>query len=183
MKPRWSRDFEAEHHRQSNCSTAQLVVALKPLHDPANQAGGGLDHQSVSGAGKDAMDELANQTKGVFATGTPKRTNSQAIAFNVIPQIDVFMEDGSTKEEWKMTAETKKILDPDQAHRDLRARAGVRRPSEAVNIEFERPISPEEGRDILLEAPGCRLMISGAMAVTPRRSTVSSLPAQSIGVA
>ncbi len=141
-----------------NCSTAQLVVALKPLHDKAKITRVVVaTYQSVSGAGKEAMDELFSQTKSVFsleefeATKFPKR-----IAFNVIPQIDVFMEDGYTKEEWKMMAETKKILDP-----KIKLTATcVRVPvfighSEAVNIEFENPISADEARDILRKAPGC----------------------------
>src|SRR6201986_610490 len=141
-----------------NCSTAQLVVALKPLHDAATiKRVVVATYQSVSGAGKDAMDELFSQTKAVYTNDDlinkkfPKR-----IAFNVIPEIDVFMEDGFTKEEWKMVAETKKILDPKIK---LVATCG-RVPvfighSEAVNIEFEKPISADEARDILREAPGC----------------------------
>ncbi|MEH2511331.1 aspartate-semialdehyde dehydrogenase [Nitrobacteraceae bacterium AZCC 1564] len=141
-----------------NCSTAQLVVALKPLHDAATIKRVVVStYQSVSGAGKDAMDELFSQTKAVYTNDElvnkkfPKR-----IAFNVIPQIDVFMEDGYTKEEWKMLAETKKILDP----KIKLSATCVRVPvfighSEAVNIEFENPISVDEARDILRKAPGC----------------------------
>src|SRR5579871_2697890 len=141
-----------------NCSTAQLVVALKPLHDAATIKRVVVStYQSVSGAGKDAMDELFSQTKAVYtndelvAKKFPKR-----IAFNVIPHIDVFMEDGYTKEEWKMMAETKKILDP----KIKLSATCVRVPvfvghSEAVNIEFEKPITPDEARDILRNAPGC----------------------------
>jgi aspartate-semialdehyde dehydrogenase len=140
-----------------NCSTAQLVVALKPLHDKAKILRVVVStYQSVSGAGKEAMDELFAQTRAVYVSDPieakkfPKR-----IAFNVIPHIDVFMEDGFTKEEWKMTAETKKILDP----KIKLVATCVRVPvfighSESVNIEFEHPISPEEARDILREAPG-----------------------------
>jgi aspartate-semialdehyde dehydrogenase len=141
-----------------NCSTAQLVVALKPLHDRAKiRRVVVATYQSVSGAGKEAADELFTQTRAVFVSDPienkkfPKR-----IAFNVIPHIDVFMEDGFTKEEWKMTVETKKILDP-----KIKLTATcVRVPvfvahSEAVNIEFEQPLSAEEARDILREAPGC----------------------------
>ena len=141
-----------------NCSTAQLVVALKPLHDHAKIKRVVVStYQSVSGAGKDAMDELFSQTKAVYTNSElinkkfPKR-----IAFNVIPEIDVFMEDGYTKEEWKMMMETKKILDP-----KIKLTATcVRVPvfvghSEAVNIEFENPISPDEARNILRNAPGC----------------------------
>jgi aspartate-semialdehyde dehydrogenase len=141
-----------------NCSTAQLVVALKPLHDRAKIKRVVVStYQSVSGAGKDAMDELFAQTKAVYtlediqAKNFPKR-----IAFNVIPQIDVFMEDGFTKEEWKMVAETKKILDP----KIKLVATCVRVPvfvshSEAVNIEFEQPLSEEEATEILRNAPGC----------------------------
>ena len=140
-----------------NCSTAQLVVVLKPLHDLAKIKRVVVStYQSVSGAGKDAMDELWNQTKGVFVTDTPEpKKFTKQIAFNVIPHIDVFMEDGFTKEEWKMVVETKKILDP-----KIKLTATcVRVPvfvghSEAVNIEFERPISAEEARETLREAPG-----------------------------
>ncbi|HVG50665.1 MAG TPA: aspartate-semialdehyde dehydrogenase [Xanthobacteraceae bacterium] len=141
-----------------NCSTAQLVVALKPLHDKAKIKRVVVStYQSVSGAGKDAMDELFQQTKSVFTAGDletkkfPKR-----IAFNVIPEIDVFMEDGYTKEEWKMVVETKKILDP-----KIKLTATcVRVPvfighSEAVTIEFQEPISADEARNILRNAPGC----------------------------
>ncbi|MEJ1160043.1 aspartate-semialdehyde dehydrogenase [Prosthecomicrobium sp. N25] len=141
-----------------NCSTAQLVVALKPLHDAATiKRVVVATYQSVSGAGKDAMDELFQQTRAVFVTDPiePKKFPKR-IAFNLIPHIDVFMEDGYTKEEWKMMAETKKILDP-----KIKLTATcVRVPvfiahSEAVNVEFERPISAEEATDILREAPGC----------------------------
>jgi aspartate-semialdehyde dehydrogenase len=141
-----------------NCSTAQLVVALKPLHDRAKITRVVVaTYQSVSGAGKDAMDELFAQTKAVFTVDEVENKKfPKRIAFNVIPQIDLFMEDGYTKEEWKMMAETKKILDP-----KIRLTATcVRVPvfighSEAVNIEFENPISVDEARDILRNAPGC----------------------------
>src|SRR6201991_5245760 len=130
-----------------NCSTAQLVVALKPLHDRAKiKRVVVATYQSVSGAGKEGMDELWDQTKGVFVLGSPPpKKFTKQIAFNVIPHIDVFMEDGYTKEEWKMMAETKKILDPSIK---LPATA-VRVPvmvghSEAVNIEFENPITADE---------------------------------------
>ncbi len=140
-----------------NCSTAQLVIALKPLHDAATiKRVVVATYQSVSGAGKEAMDELWNQTKGIFVTDDPTpEVFTKQIAFNVIPHIDRFMEDGSTREEWKMVAETKKILDP-----KIKLTATcVRVPvfvghSEAVNIEFEKPITVEEARDILREAPG-----------------------------
>jgi aspartate-semialdehyde dehydrogenase len=140
-----------------NCSTAQLVVVLKPLHDAAKiKRVVVATYQSVSGAGKDAMDELWNQTKGIFVTDVPEaKAFTKQIAFNVIPHIDVFMEDGSTKEEWKMMAEMKKILDP-----KIKLTATcVRVPvfvghSEAVNIEFEDEMTAEDARDILREAPG-----------------------------
>ncbi len=141
-----------------NCSTAQLVVALKPLHEAATIKRVVVStYQSVSGAGKDAMDELWQQTKGKYVPGQefePKKFPKQ-IAFNCIPHIDVFMEDGYTKEEWKMLAETKKILDP-----KIKLTATcVRVPvfvghSEAVNIEFARPITPDEAREVLRSAPG-----------------------------
>jgi aspartate-semialdehyde dehydrogenase len=141
-----------------NCSTAQLVVALKPLHDHARIKRVVVStYQSVSGAGKEAMDELFNQTKAVFTAGEIEtRKFPKRIAFNLIPQIDVFMEDGFTKEEWKMVVETKKILDP-----KIKVVATcVRVPvfighSEAVNIEFEQPIGVDEARHILSRAPGC----------------------------
>jgi aspartate-semialdehyde dehydrogenase len=140
-----------------NCSTAQLVVALKPLHDRARiKRVVVATYQSVSGAGKDAMDELFSQTKAVFtASDIQTKTFPKRIAFNVIPQIDVFMEDGFTKEEWKMMAETKKMLDP----KIKLVATCVRVPvfvghSEAVNIEFEEPLSVEEARQILARAPG-----------------------------
>jgi aspartate-semialdehyde dehydrogenase len=141
-----------------NCSTAQLVVALKPLHDRARiKRVVVATYQSVSGAGKDAMDELFNQTKAVYVADPiePKKFTKR-IAFNVIPHVDTFMEDGTTREEWKMMAETKKILDP-----KIKLTATcVRVPvfighSEAVNVEFEQPITADEARDILREAPGC----------------------------
>ncbi len=140
-----------------NCSTAQLVVALKPLHDRAKiKRVVVATYQSVSGAGKEAMDELWTQTRAIFVNDElVKEHFTKQIAFNVIPHIDVFMDDGGTKEEWKMMAETKKILDP-----AIKLTATcVRVPvfvghSEAVNIEFENPISADEARDILHEAPG-----------------------------
>ncbi|MCA8867272.1 MAG: aspartate-semialdehyde dehydrogenase [Rhodobacteraceae bacterium] len=141
-----------------NCSTAQMVVALKPLHDRARIKRVVVStYQSVSGAGKAGMDELWNQTKGVYVPGQevePSKFTKQ-IAFNVIPHIDVFMEDGQTKEEWKMVAETKKIVDP-----NIKVTATcVRVPvfvghSEAVNIEFEDHLDEAEAREILRESPG-----------------------------
>ena len=141
-----------------NCSTAQLVVALKPLHDRAViRRVVVATYQSVSGAGKEGMDELFTQTRAVFVNDPVERKKfTKRIAFNVIPHIDVFMEDGQTKEEWKVTAETKKMLDP----KIKVTCTAVRVPvfighSEAVNIEFEKPITADEARDILREAPGC----------------------------
>ena len=141
-----------------NCSTAQLVVAMKPLHDRATiKRIVVATYQSVSGAGKEGMDELFTQTRAVFVTDSVEvKKFTKRIAFNVIPHIDVFLDDGSTKEEWKMVAETKKMLDP-----KIKLTATcVRVPvfighSEAVNIEFEKPISADEARDILRDAPGC----------------------------
>jgi aspartate-semialdehyde dehydrogenase len=161
--PEVNADAVAGFHKRGiianpNCSTAQLVVALKPLHDKAKiKRVVVATYQSVSGAGKDAMDELFSQTRAVFVTDPiePKKFPKR-IAFNLIPHIDAFMEDGYTKEEWKMVAETKKILDP-----KIKLTATcVRVPvfighSEAVNIEFEEPITPEEAMDILRNAPGC----------------------------
>ena len=140
-----------------NCSTAQLVVALKPLHDAATIKRVVVStYQSVSGAGKEGMDELWDQTKGVFVLGAPPpKKFTKQIAFNVIPHIDVFMDDGFTKEEWKMAAETQKILDPKIKLTATCVRVPVMiGHSEAVNIEFERPLDEDEARDILREAPG-----------------------------
>ena len=141
-----------------NCSTAQLVVALKPLHDKATiKRVVVATYQSVSGAGKEAMDELFQQTKAVYQVNEvePKKFTKR-IAFNLIPHIDAFMEDGFTREEWKMMAETKKILDP----KIKLVATCVRVPvfighSEAVNVEFEKPITADEAREILRNAPGC----------------------------
>jgi len=141
-----------------NCSTAQLLVALKPLHDRFTiRRVVVATYQSVSGAGKEGMDELFEQTRAVFvADPISTKKFTKRIAFNVIPHIDVFMEDGSTKEEWKMVAETKKMLDP-----KIKLTATcVRVPvfighSEAVNIEFEKPVTADEAREILRDAPGC----------------------------
>ncbi|MEL6583214.1 MAG: aspartate-semialdehyde dehydrogenase [Pseudomonadota bacterium] len=141
-----------------NCSTAQMVVALKPLHDRAKIKRVVVStYQSVSGAGKEGMDELWNQTKGIYVPGQevePSKFQAQ-IAFNVIPHIDVFMEGGDTKEEWKMVVETKKIIDP-----KIKVTATcVRVPvfvghSESVNVETEDFLDEDEARDILREAPG-----------------------------
>jgi aspartate-semialdehyde dehydrogenase len=144
-----------------NCSTAQMVVALKPLHDAATiRRVVVATYQSVSGAGKDGMDELFEQSRNIFVgdSTAPSKFTKQ-IAFNVIPHIDEFLDDGSTKEEWKMVVETKKILDP-----KIRVSATcVRVPvfvghSEAINIEFEKEISGKEAQDILREAPGIMLV-------------------------
>jgi aspartate-semialdehyde dehydrogenase len=141
-----------------NCSTAQLVVALKPLHDQARIKRAVIaTYQSVSGAGREAMDELFSQTRAVYVTDPiePKKFPKR-IAFNLIPHIDVFMEDGFTKEEWKMAVETKKILDP-----KIKVVATcVRVPvfvghSEVVNLEFEEPITVDEAWALLRNAPGC----------------------------
>jgi len=141
-----------------NCSTAQMVVALKPLHDRATIKRVVVStYQSVSGGGKDAMDELWMQTKGMYVPGQEREAKvfTKQIAFNVIPHIDKFMDSGETKEEWKMVAETKKIVDP-----KIKVTATcVRVPvfvghSEAVNIEFEEFLDEDEARDILRESPG-----------------------------
>jgi aspartate-semialdehyde dehydrogenase len=152
----------AEYKRKNiianpNCSTIQMVVALKPLHDAARiKRVVVATYQSVSGGGKDAMDELFNQTRGIYMNAPMEKTKfTKQIAFNCIPHIDVFMDDGSTKEEWKMSVETRKILDP-----KIKVSATcVRVPvfvghAEAVNVEFERPLSAEEARSILKSAPG-----------------------------
>ena len=140
-----------------NCSTIQMVVALAPLHavNPIKRVVVST-YQSVSGAGKEGMDELWGQTKGIYMNSDPVAKKFQKrIAFNVIPQIDVFMDDGKTKEEWKMVEETKKILDP-----NIKVSATcVRVPvfvghSESINIEFTDPMTPEQVYDILEEAPG-----------------------------
>lgn len=144
-----------------NCSTIQLVLALKPLHDAAIIKRVVVStYQSVSGAGKEGMDELFEQSRAVFvADPITSKKFTKRIAFNVIPHIDVFMEDGYTKEEWKMTAETKKILDPKIK---LTATA-VRVPvfighAEAVHVEFEKPLSVSEAQALFRDAPGCQLI-------------------------
>ena len=144
-----------------NCSTAQMVVALKPLHDAAKiKRVVVATYQSVSGAGKEGMDELFEQSRAIFVgdQAEPKKFTKQ-IAFNVIPHIDVFLDDGSTKEEWKMVVETKKILDP-----AIKVQATcVRVPvfvghSESLNIEFEKELSAEDAQNVLREAPGVMLV-------------------------
>ena len=160
--PEVNPDALADYPRRNiianpNCSTIQMVLALKPLHEIARIKRVVVStYQSTSGAGKDGMDELFNQTRGIYANQPPEPTQfSKQIAFNVIPQIDVFMEDGSTKEEWKMAVETKKILDP-----AIKVTATcVRVPvfighAEAVNVEFENPIEEEEAREALRAQPG-----------------------------
>ena len=140
-----------------NCSTIQMVVALKPLHDLARiKRVVVATYQSVSGAGREAMDELFNQTRSIYVNDpVQKEQFTKQIAFNCIPHIDVFMEDGSTKEEWKMAAETRKILDPEIAVSATCVRVPVFiGHAEAVNVEFERPISVEEARAALKHAPG-----------------------------
>ncbi len=140
-----------------NCSTIQMVVALKPLHDVAGIKRVVVStYQSTSGAGKAAMDELFNQTKGIYVNDPIRKEHfSKQIAFNVIPQIDIFMEGGITKEEWKMMVETQKLLDPAIAV----SATCVRVPTfighaEAVNIEFDSPLSAKKARAILRESPG-----------------------------
>ena len=144
-----------------NCSTAQLVVALKPLHDAAKiRRVVVATYQSVSGAGKAGMDELFEQSRNIFVGDSAEAVKfTKQIAFNVIPHIDAFLDDGSTREEWKMVVETKKILDP-----KIRVTATcVRVPvfvghSEAINIEFENELSAEDAQRILREAPGVMLV-------------------------
>jgi aspartate-semialdehyde dehydrogenase len=160
-----------------NCSTAQLVVVLKPLHDMAKiKRVVVATYQSVSGAGKDAMDELFAQTKSIYVLDeiTPNKFPKR-IAFNVIPHIDVFMEDGFTKEEWKMMAETKKIVDP----KIKLVATCVRVPvfvghSEAVAIEFENPITVEEAREVLRNAPG-------VMVIDKREAGGYATPYEAVG--
>ncbi len=160
--PEVNRDAIAAYTRRNiianpNCSTIQMVVALKPLHDLAGITRAVVaTYQSTSGSGRDAMDELFNQTKAIYVNDPVVKENfTKQIAFNVIPHIDVFMEDGATKEEWKMMVETKKILDP-----AIKLVATcVRVPvfighAEAINLEFEASISVEEARAALREAPG-----------------------------
>ncbi len=161
-----------------NCSTAQMVVALKPLHDRATIKRVVVStYQSVSGGGKDAMDELWMQTKGMYVPGQERVPGvfTKQIAFNVIPHIDVFMDSGDTKEEWKMVAETKKIVDP-----KIKVTATcVRVPvfvghSEAINIEFEDFLDEDEVRDILREAPGI-------MVIDKREDGGYMTPIESVG--
>ena len=142
-----------------NCSTIQMVTALKPLHDfiPIKRVVVST-YQSVSGAGKIGMDELFNQTRGIFVNEPSeqhKKKFTKQIAFNVIPHIDVFMNDGSTKEEWKMVAETKKILDPNISIVATCARVPVFiGHAESINVEFDGEISELKATDLLKSAPG-----------------------------
>ena len=144
-----------------NCSTIQMVVALKPLHDRYRIKRVVVStYQSVSGAGKEGMDELFSQTKSSFVHETPPPQQfTKPIAFNCIPHIDKFMEDGSTKEEWKMVVETRKILDPDIAVIATCVRVPVFiGHAEAIHVEFERPVTASEARDVLRSAPGVVVM-------------------------
>ncbi len=143
-----------------NCSTIQMVVALKPLHDRAKIKRVVVStYQSTSGAGKEGMDELYNQTKSIYVNDVKEPVKfSKRIAFNLIPQIDVAMPDGSFKEEWKMVVETQKILDPAIAVHATCVRVPVFvGHSESINVEFENPISVEEARELLAAAPGVSL--------------------------
>jgi aspartate-semialdehyde dehydrogenase len=140
-----------------NCSTIQMVVALKPLHDLARVKRVVVaTYQSVSGAGRASMDELFNQTRAIYVNDPLKPEHfTKQIAFNAIPHIDIFMDDGSTKEEWKMAVETRKILDPDIAVTATCVRVPIFiGHGEAVNVEFERPLSEDQARAALRQAPG-----------------------------
>ncbi len=144
-----------------NCSTIQMVVALKPLHDIARVRRVVVStYQSVSGAGKEGMDELFNQTRAIYVNdATVPEQFTKPIAFNVIPHIDAFQEDGATKEEWKMAVETRKILDPDIAVIATCVRVPVFiGHAEAVHVEFEAPISVEQAIEALRDAPGLQLV-------------------------
>ena len=144
-----------------NCSTIQLVLALKPLHDIAKVKRVVVaTYQSVSGAGKEAMDELWTQTRGIFVNDPPLAEQfTKPIAFNVIPHIDAFMDDGATKEEWKMAVETRKILDPNIQVIATCVRVPVMiGHGEAVHVEFERPITEKQARDALRDAPGITVL-------------------------
>lgn len=160
--PEVNKDAIIEYKKRNiianpNCSTIQMVVALKPLHDLAKiKRIVVATYQAVSGAGKEAMDELFNSTKKIYENQQlePKKF-SKRIAFNVIPQIDVFMDDGVTKEEWKMKVETKKILDPNIEVEATCVRVPVFNcHSEAINIEFENPITPQQARKVLEKTDG-----------------------------
>jgi aspartate-semialdehyde dehydrogenase len=152
----------AQHEKRGiianpNCSTIQMVVALKPLHDLGRIKRVVVStYQSVSGAGRSAMDELFAQTRAIYVNDPIKPEHlTKQIAFNVIPHIDVFMDSGDTKEEWKMAVETRKILDPDIAVTATCVRVPVFiGHAESVNVEFERPVTEERARNALRGAPG-----------------------------
>lgn len=159
------QDIKEFYHRNiianPNCSTIQMVVALKPLHDVAKIKRVVVStYQSVSGAGKAAMDELYQQTRGLYMNAPPQNEQlPRIIAFNVVPQVDRFLEDGSTKEEWKMVVETSKIM----GEAIPLTATCVRVPvfighAEAINIEFETPLTVQEARNILRQAPGIMLI-------------------------
>ncbi|MFO1074655.1 MAG: aspartate-semialdehyde dehydrogenase [Geminicoccaceae bacterium] len=153
-----------------NCSTIQMVVALKPLHEVARiKRVVVATYQSVSGAGKEAMDELFDHTKAIFMNDKKEPSVfKKPIPFNVIPQIDVWLEDGSTKEEWKMVVETRKILDPriDVSATCVRVPVFVGH-AEAINVEFESALGPDEARQLLREAEGVVLLDGEGEFVTP----------------
>jgi aspartate-semialdehyde dehydrogenase len=160
-----------------NCSTIQMVVALKPLHDAATIRRVVVStYQAVSGAGKEAMDELFEQTRAIYATTlrVPPKKFPKEIAFNLIPQIDVFLENGYTKEEMKMVNETKKILDPAIRLTATTVRVPVfNAHSESITIETERPLSPDQARALLAAAPGVEVVDDPAQGLymTPREAS------------
>ncbi|TCZ51935.1 aspartate-semialdehyde dehydrogenase [Roseicella aquatilis] len=162
VNPRHLKNFARRNIiANPNCSTIQMVMALKPLHDIARVKRVVVaTYQSVSGAGKEAMDELFNQTRAIYVNDpTVPEQFPKPIAFNCIPHIDRFLEDGETKEEWKMAAETRKILDPDIAVIATCVRVPVFiGHAEAVHVEFETPITEEQAREALREAPGVQLV-------------------------
>lgn len=161
VNPQAIKDVKKGIIANPNCSTIQMVVALKPLHEAVGVKRVVVStYQSTSGSGKDAMDELFNQTKGIYANQTPTPSvYPKQIAFNAIPQIDVFMDDGMTKEEWKMVVETKKILDP-----DIKVCAScVRIPvfvghAEMVNVELEKELSAIQAKELFQQAEGVTLI-------------------------
>ncbi len=160
-----------------NCSTIQMVVALKPLHDLARiKRVVVATYQSVSGGGREQMDELFSQTRAVFVNDPVKPEHlTKQIAFNVIPHIDVFMADGSTKEEWKMAVETRKILDPDIAVMATCVRVPVFiGHAEAITVEFHEPLSEAAARDALRKSPG-------VIVVDHRNDAGYVTPAESVG--
>ncbi|MGB0671861.1 MAG: aspartate-semialdehyde dehydrogenase, partial [Rhodospirillales bacterium] len=146
-----------------NCSTIQMVVALKPLHELGQIKRVVVStYQSTSGAGKDAMDELFNQTRGIYANEPANKYQekfTKQIAFNAIPHIDVFMDDGATKEEWKMKVETAKILDPDiKVHANCCRIPCFVGHAEYINVEFAKPVTEKDAREALRTAPGISLV-------------------------